>query len=338
MKALFVSNDNPPSADRSDANTSYFRVLIPMTYLIAAGHEITHQATPPRMRTGHWVDTLDWTGDFPETVLIERMISPERVRMLRLNGARRIVLTFDDNYTLLPAYSSVAKFWKAWLPPFLEALPLVDEIIVPSRKLADDFRHRCRKITVLPNFHDPQLWEQPQRQNAKPTIGWGGSEQHLQSWSHSKIVPALKNVLRRHPDWQLVIYAPILDDFFRGAEIDADIRQWVTFERWPAEVMGFDIGLAPLAGDYDRRRSFLKPLEYAYSRVPFIATDDAPYHDLVRGGLLVRNRPQDWEEALECLITSETARRSMVALGRPWAENYMMDKRVADYEQVLWPR
>ena len=336
MNALFISNDNPPGAN-SDANTSYFRILIPMAYLLEAGHQIIHQPTPPRLRDGVLVDTLDWTLEVPETVLVERMIDPDRVKKLRHAGARRVVLTFDDNYLLLPQYSSANKFWKQALPGFLAALPLVDLVIVPSEKLADDFRHRCKKIRVVPNFHDGKLWDQPAIDNGKLyTLGWGGSEQHLQSWTGSKIFPALKEVLSQRPEWQLVIYGAMFGPLFEGAGIPVTVRDWVPFERWPGEVRGFDIGLAPLSGDYDMRRSFLKPLEYGLAGIPFIATDAAPYAGKVKGGLLVRNFKDRWQEALETLMDSQGVRSSMGTDAKIWADDYRMDRNVACYEEVLW--
>ena len=335
MKALFISNDSPPEAGYGAANTSYFRILIPMAFLIGAGHDITHQAVPPVFNKGVMVDTIDWKQDIPETVLVERMIWPERVKMLRLAGAKRIVLTFDDNYQLLPSYSAVTPFWKRALPGFLSALPLVDEIIVPSKKLANDFRAYNPHITYVPNYLDHRLWDGERRVNDKLTIGWGGSEQHLQSWTGSSIVPGLRRVLEARPNWQLVVYCPIVAEHLRKQNLPVEDRSWVSFEQWPSEVRGFDIGLAPLHGDYDRRRSFLKVCEYGLSGVPFIATDDDPYKD-VMGGVKVRNRSQSWGETLETLMDNEWGRMSLAHAGRAWAEGFRMDRNVDVYERVLW--
>lgn len=337
MKALFISNDNASDDKLTDANTSYFRILIPKTYLEQAGHTIDFQATPPRYNGNYPADLLDWTVEWPETVLVERMLDPNRVRKMRLNGARRIVLTFDDNYRLMPKYSRANEFWKRALPGWLEALPLVDEVVVPSLKLVSDFRSLCKKITYLPNFHDPRLFETEGHKYDRPTIGWGGSEQHLQSWTGAGLIPALKSALADHPHWQLVIFSGMVSEFLDNAGVRHVRRPWVDFQQWPGEVKGFDIGLAPLHGDYDDRRSFLKCLEYGLAGVPFIASDAEPYRGKVQGGFLVGRREREWREALECLMMDSVERRARATEGLFWASQYTMDKNIAAYERVLWP-
>jgi len=71
---------------------------------------------------------------------------------------------------------------------------------------------------------------------------------------------------------------------------------------WPQIVARFDIGLAPLAGDYDRRRSWIKVMEYALAGIPCAFTDYEPYDDLRPLGIPIENSSENWYHALKFLI------------------------------------
>ena len=126
MECLMVFADFP-----EEANSSLFRVLMPQKYLEKAGHAV------PRIHFSQ----IDWSK-IPHTVLLERAATPEMVEKLRMAGAERIVLTFDDNYGLMSENSPTYYYWKE-LGNFLlfrKSLRMVDVSIVPSHFLVGDFR------------------------------------------------------------------------------------------------------------------------------------------------------------------------------------------------------
>jgi hypothetical protein len=333
--ALFVSADR---VAEGEVNSSYFRIAIPAEFLRRAGHAIAIQNAPPRQHSnGMWGDLIDYS-DIPEVVVIERLASPEMIERLRLAGAKRILLTFDDNYALIPPESRAALYWRDKLPDWLAALPLVDEVLVPSRQLAKDFGHRCRKMTVVPNYHDAELWigDLPEKPDYK-IIGWGGSREHADSWTKSGIIPALADLLGRHPDWRLHLYGYAIHRELDEARIPYQHFPWMDLGSWARSVRSFDIGLAPLHGDYDKRRSNLKVLEYGLAGIPYVASQAAPYlHDGNPGGRLAVTTG-DWTRKLESLMIAPEERVVLGEAGRVWAQNYTMDKGVAVYERVLWP-
>lgn len=331
--ALFISSDDLKSGE---LNTSLFRIAIPGKYLKLAGHTIRYQSVPPITHAYYGdVDQIDYS-DIPEVVVVERTATPDRIRLLRLAGARRVILTFDDNYALMPRYSLASEYWRRNLSTWLEALPLFDLVIVPSQKLVNDFGHRCKQIQLVPNYHDPELWAQPRPTFDHKVLGWGGSMQHLQSWMQSGILPAIRALLKKYPEWKLHLhgYTGVQDLALAG--IPFEVFPWQTLDGWATSVRGFDIGLAPLHGDYDARRSNLKVLEYGLAEVPYAATRSVPYlDDSSPGGILV-DRPTHWVEILELLMTNPDKRAALAKAGREWAEARTMEKHVDMYEKLLW--
>jgi len=335
LEALFVFGDNQ---DNRENNTSQYRIFTPAKYLERQGHTIHIQAMPGRARktAEHGIvetDDMDW-GAVKETVLYERNLFPERVEKLRLMGAKRIVLTFDDHYGIIPPYLLSYDFWKRNYQRFLKALGMVDLVVVPNMRLVSEFQKYCRKIIYLPNYLDPEIFPAP-KADRELIIGWGGSAAHIESWRNNHFVRALINVLNRHPDWKLRTYGvPLPAGISRHPQVEQ--RGWVTFAAWPHETNEFTIGLAPLNGDYDNCRSNLKLLEYNQLGIPWLASEQTPYTRprKLAGGLLVgRNR---WETALEDMVSSAEMRAELSQQGLEESYNWAMDRHTADYERILW--
>ena len=86
MEALFLFADLP-----QELNTSIYRIKIPAKYLQKAGHTISVKH----------ISELD-LAEVPEVVLVERILTEEIVELLRLAGVKRLLVTFDDHYGLIP--------------------------------------------------------------------------------------------------------------------------------------------------------------------------------------------------------------------------------------------
>jgi hypothetical protein len=76
------------------------------------------------------------------------------------------------------------------------------------------------------------------------------------------------------------------------------VKPWVSYREWPSVLSHFDIGLAPLAGEYDDRRSWIKVLEYLVMRIPWVASAGSPYEEFSSYGWIVKNNSQAWERVL----------------------------------------
>lgn len=313
-------------ADTEPMNTSHYRCLIPAKYLRLAGHEIEtvrHAQLRPEQ--------------ISDVMLVERELNPDTLKTLRACGAKRIIVTFDDAYHLVPREMNAWHYWceQGHLAMFRKVLQQVEGAVAPSRLLADDYG-----ASYLPNYLDPDLWpaqKTPNLENRPLVIGWGGSRGHVQTWRNPDLAKALKRIVSEFPNVEVRVYGTMADDALFQAEVPFKARPWVDFENWPDEVRQFDIGLAPLTGEYDMRRSNLKLLEYGAAGVPFVATDVGEYRR-APGGILVVNRADEWYRALKHLIRNDGLRASLGSAGRKWVEErWFMPDRVREYERILWP-
>lgn len=325
-------------------NSSRYRILTPAKYLERAGHSIQLQSNPGWQKdvdgTRFSVERgIDYT-QIPATVLVERNIQPEWIEKLRLAGATRVIITFDDHYGGLQEWAPSRPWWDQYFKLFIQALAMADLVIVPSRLLADVYKPYCRQIRYVPNFLDDELWSDlPGPSLADPPIiGWGGSAQHAESWQQKKLLKALTRVLSEHPDWQFRLIGqaipPILQTFPEG--LVAQWSDWQPYDQWAKTVSEFTIGIAPLHGSYDRYRSNLKLVEYGLARVPWVASFLDPYsRNPVKGGVLVKET--DWYQTLSMLVEDGPARLKLATAGRLWAEGFRMSANVSVYEELLWP-
>jgi len=335
-EALFVY------ADRNELgilNTSQYRVLIPAKYLNKAGHKIVTETGGSITNVyGHKADTINYSH-VPEVVLLERVVWPGRIEKLRLAGARRIIITFDDNYQLLPP-GAASEYWKRNYGDFVKCLGLVDEVIVPSVALAADYSKLCKKISVVENYLDPDLWQAKTKYDNHPlTIGWGGSNQHVATWANKHFSSALREIQRLYGDKiRIVVYGDAAVSALSDGNVEFESRYLVPFDEWPKHCAQFDIGLAPLYGVYDERRSNLKVIEYCAAGVPFVATDGTPYRGLWVGSHVGKtNETRGWIAALDKIIQNYPSEvETMQTSGAEIASEYMMNNGVHRYEEILF--
>lgn len=335
MEALFVSGDH---GNGRENNTSQYRIHGPAKYLAKAGHTILFGNMPGQMARhtdipkNVEVDALDYS-QVREVVLFERNITPERVELLRLAGAKRIIVTFDDHYGWLPPYMASSSYWENNYSKFLKALGMVDLVVVPSIKLVSQFSGYAKKIQYLPNYLDPERWPDPSL-NPENILGWGGSLGHVESWRDARLNASLREFLKLHPDWVFRYFGVSRPDWMLNHP-QVQLNSWVPFDEWPNQVNQFKLGIAPLHGDYDTCRSNLKLLEYQRLGIPWVATKDIPYNRpvVLKGGRLTKN---SWLDELHELASNTELYRELSTAGRSESEAYLMSDHISEYEQILW--
>ena len=232
---------------------------------------------------------------------------------------KTVIVDFDDAYDLMPAAVKNYEFWiegvqkrrgldnrvvaqKIDPPPLTQfkwGLRLVDAATTPSTRLAEDWRS-FTSIYNVPNYIELDRYI-----DVKPeahdwiTIGWGGSLTHLQSFKDSGVLSALRRVCLQRPNVRVMICSDIrIYEALNIPEEQKTFNPWVAAVDWPSQLAQFDIGIAPLAGAYDQRRSWVKALEYLVMRIPWVASDGPPYHQMRSYGWLVNNTPNAWERIL----------------------------------------
>jgi len=342
MRVLFCFADLP-----LERNTSYWRCFIPAKRLQQAGHE-TKVAHLGEVFTDSPSRAVADFLHLAEVVVVERILVNSLIPKIDewQQMGKRVVATFDDAYHLIDPTRDSGKFWRGKkssdqssgnIKDFRANLKIYDRVMVPSRVLVEDYRPFCRNVRFVDNYTAPELWanirKRPPDNNI--VIGWGGSSGHVRSWRDSGIVTALARLQRKHPRIIVRVYGggTEIPDYLKSAGVRCEFHGWQQFEDWPNHVALMDIGLAPIEGEYDRRRSAIKCLEYACAGVPWVASHLAPYLEAV-GGILVRNKPLMWENAIEDIIETPGVRDQLVEVGHEWAK-FHTEGCVKKYEQVL---
>ena len=192
--------------------------------------------------------------------------------------------------------------------PFMDqfkwGLKIAKGIQVPSKRLSDDWK-KYNKTYFIHNYLDIK-----QYMNVEPLIGhddifigWCGSLTHLPSFVQSGAAEAVKNIITKYNNVRLLIGGD--KKVFDAIDIPEDkkiFQKYVPHEQWTSLLKSVDIGLAPLATVYDRRRSWIKALEYMALKIPWIASDFPPYKELQEYGKIVQNSVASWENALADMI------------------------------------
>jgi len=168
-------------------------------------------------------------------------------------------------------------------------------------------------------------------------IGWGGSVSHYDGWWGCGIKEAARRVCARHPEviWMICgndqrIYEQLPVPFDQKT-----LQPGVPAEKWPLNVKGFDIGVAPLFSPYEQRRSWLKGLEYLLAGVPWVGTTGEPYREMEQLGTLIQNGENNWEEAIEAKIGHLNEEQEMAEQLVPAAQqNFFVDNRLDVFSEA----
>lgn len=163
-------------------------------------------------------------------------------------------------------------------------------------------------------------------------IGWTGSLSHRDSFESSGLLRAYRKICKNFPTVKILITGDkkIYD------ELDVPNTRkmfsgYVPAEQYPSLIKSLDICTIPLAGEYDKRRSQIKPLECLALKVPFIATNYPNYNHLAPYGTFTENGWQNWENAIaESIEKLSDLREKAVDVGYPFALTQDIDLHVQE--------
>jgi len=256
-----------------------------------------------------------------DVIVLQRNIFPntwEAIDYWKAQG-KTVIVDVDDGYAQMTPDNVAYPFWFKGLvhtpegprnisPTPIEIYPecvrKTHGVTCAAPYLVRDWE--TYKSRWVPNYANLD-WYKAKRTRGKDGelwVAWGGSMSHLASFTGSGILYAIARVLVRRPKTRLVICGadrrvfesiPLRD----SQKIHID---WVPHDQWAGRLANFDIALAPLVGEYDKRRSWIKPLEYGLMRLPWIASDNGAYEGLEQYGRMVANTPDAWADALADVI------------------------------------
>lgn len=336
MKILFLEADQ-----LQEYNCSNWRCVMPARALARAGHDARV------IRLERWVnrepEAMKLTEE-ADIIFLQRNLFHEAINTVfhwRSKG-KAIVVDLDDAYehmteeTGSPSYS----FWRLGVqvapdgtkteinPKPLQLLKygakLCGALSSPSQLICDDWKDYV-KTYWFPNYlnmsvyHQAEVFHDPQQIR----FGWGGSMTHLVSWTGSGASEALTQVAKENPNVLILLIGdPRLERHFAGVpQKQRAAIGWAPQAIFASKLSYVDVGLAPLYGEYDRRRSWIKAAEYSVMGIPWIGTDSEPTRGF-ETGLLVNNTVDEWYAALTFYIKNIGAVKSAARANQQAAREF----------------
>lgn len=279
-----------------------------------------------------------------------------RIRRWQAQG-KVVIADIDGPYPFTPVRRPAYSFW---IPGPLSRLNAADDNFDPSRgaqikaglsqvraattsslRLAEDWRNQT-DVYYLPDSLELETYQNiTLKAHDGIILGWGGSRSCWTSLTESGLLAALQRVCLDRPEARVMIcgdFRSVFDDIPLPA--DQKIYQpWVPQTDWARALAWFDIGLAPLHGEKDERFSWKKVLEFMVMKIPWVASEGGPYHDLRSYGWLVSNNANAWERVLLDMIDhlkdykAEAARDAyLYGLSQNMDEN--LDRLLSAYDSI----
>lgn len=311
------------------APNAHYRATIPMRALERRGHEIV------------WPTKVDEVPmqEFLSCDLVHCYRRMDRLADLRKLSARGVAISFDNDDNFAAAEVGGAgrrgldgyRYNNAVFRGVLEAAKLADLTTTPNELLAERYRAAgAENVAVIENHLEREAFGFGARsRHDGVVVGWVAGSEHKLDLERIPIAPAVKRLLRAHPELRLLtvgVRLPLQEERYEHIP-EVDFRDLL-------KVTGrMDIGLAPLADTaFNRSRSNVKLKEYGAGGAMWLASPVGPYRCLGerQGGLLVSD--EDWLPALDALIRDGRRRRRLARRARKWARAQTIGRHVQAWE------
>ena len=316
--------------DYSSYNSSHFRASLIMNALREAGHTVT--LLPIQMWANNNSAALRRSASH-DIVIIQRVLLIETIPLIQSirNSGVKVLVDFDDSYDRIRPDNAAYEFWGSGvvtvngekkeldvhpIEHFKTVLTTCSGFMCPSEELVNDWGGFAKGY-YLPNYLDHRSYiphiNEDYPEVSLPVVGWGGSLSHIPSFEESGVKEAL---VRLHAEGKIKLMIFGDDRVVSKMEIpETKYLPYCRFYEWPNYLSKIDIGIAPLAGEYDARRSRLKVAEYQMMGIPFVATHGSPYDDTIDStsglyvnqgekGILDKKNVHGWYKALDRIVSN----------------------------------
>jgi hypothetical protein len=285
---------------------------------------------------------------------------------------KAVCADWDDSYDRILPSNAAADFWLHGkvtmsygkdipshevvldthpIEQFRQGLALCTAGITPSKRLSKDWEQYTPTF-VVKNYLDTELYlAEKKRPNDYIMIGWGGSLSHTQSWETSGAQDAIVAVINERPETRLYIMGDkrVVDEMpIPNNRIL--FHPYVPWWHWAKYLRMYDIGLAPLSGEYDNRRSSLKVSEYLTVGIPFVATKSVVYEEFwdVDSGIFVdqghdeenyQDRVEQWYKSTIDIVDNMKdymgAAAENISIGLSYEADDNVDTVIATYQEIV---
>lgn len=321
----------------------YYRLIWAALQLQKEGHDV--ELCLPSDRKDFTADINTETDDIikvavppdADVIVMQRVTHKylaKAIPVMRAQGVAVVIDIDDDLSALPPAHPGYASMhpkntgdhgWH-WTQYAMDHATLVT---ASTPALIKKYAHHGRG-QVLRNCVPESYLSIPHYDS--PDIGWGGALA-----SHSNDVPVLGTSIGRLMNEGATFTVVGKPEGIKKAlnlpfEPLGPEGGDVAMEQWPYEIGELGIGVAPLAWttQFNRSKSWLKPLEYAAVGVPCVMSPGLEYLQINKVGVgLIAEKPKDWYRKLRELRTNQAMRTELAEQGREAV-------RPMTYENLSW--
>ena len=358
MKVLYVYADTP-----QEWNCSEWNCIIP-----AKSINMTGEHTAETLFINEFVQNTEKSQKLcseADIIMVERNYFGDTLTMMQFWKVRdkAVGCIFDDAYDIMHPQNPSYNFWthgeikykespeakeekSGFIKPkpieqFGWGLKIAKGVQVPSVNLAKDWS-KYAPTYFIHNFldFDKYLNVEPLYEKNKDEIiiGWCGSMSHYASFNDSGVAQGLRRAAKKYPQLKVLISGD--KRLFDMLEVKNKVFQpFVPKEQWTPLLKYLDIGLCPLAGEYDKRRSWIKALEWMALKVPFIATKYPTYDEMHDFGLMTDNGYKNWEDAISQMVEEYPKYKEISeTIGFEFAKNQSSYERVKDVTLPLYKK
>jgi O-antigen biosynthesis protein len=246
-----------------------------------------------------------------DAIVLQRQLTGEQLEVMRgykaFSSAFK-VYDIDDYLSLAPSDALNEATPEDMQKALRSAASLVDRLVVPTDRLAEQFADLHKDIRVVPSRLPIHGWEHvrsERRAGKRPRIGWSGDASHR---GNLEMIAQVVRELTNDVEW-----------VFLGACPDAlcphihEFHEGVPAANYPKKLasLNLDLALAPLEENlFNECKSDIHLLEYGACGFPIVCSDIASYRNALPV-TRVKNRDNDWLEAIRMHLDDLDATEKM---------------------------
>lgn len=215
-----------------------------------------------------------------------------------------------------------------------QTLKIADLVTVTTQYLAEKVKKYNKNVVVIPNYVPSGHFkpETIKNETGELRIGYFGSITHQKDLE--LIEEPLKKVLKKYNAKFVQVCDPRLKEKYDGLKMEF---VWpVPFEWYPDRLKGLqlDFAIAPLVdNEFNRCKSWIKPLEGASYAIPSISSILEPYTMLPASFTKVKNN--EWESVLGEFCENKELRESRGRESHEFVKTVLLENHIDEWMKAF---